>query len=84
MDDQRRALVEMTFTEPVAAEPFTTLTGVTGLSVHGTTLRCQLNGSPDALLRTATRQYTVTGILATEPPLEDLFHRYYTGASRAA
>jgi ABC-2 type transport system ATP-binding protein len=76
--------IEMTFTEPVAAEPFTTLTGVTGLSVHGTTLRCQLNGSPDALLRTATRQYTVTGILATEPPLEDLFHRYCTGASGAA
>ncbi|MFI6823448.1 ATP-binding cassette domain-containing protein [Micromonospora sp. NPDC050187] len=76
--------IEITFAEPVTAESFDTVPGVTGLSVHGTVLRCQLDGSPDALLRAATHEHTVTGILATEPPLEDLFHRYYTGASRAA
>ncbi|MEU4245447.1 hypothetical protein [Actinoplanes sp. NPDC026619] len=56
---------------------------MTGLEVHGTRLTCQLAGSPDALLRAATR-HTITGILATEPPLEDLFHAYYIGDSDAA
>ncbi|MEU4770824.1 ABC transporter ATP-binding protein [Micromonospora sp. NPDC023644] len=76
--------IEITFAGPVTADAFDTVPGVTGLSVRGTVLRCQLDGSPDALLRAATREHTVTGILATEPQLEDLFHHYYAGAPRAA
>ncbi|GAA1033050.1 ABC transporter ATP-binding protein [Virgisporangium ochraceum] len=70
--------VDLTFTEPVDPAEFAGLPGVTDLHADGASLRCHLTGSPDALLRAATR-HTVTGIVATEPALEDLFHSYYTG-----
>ncbi|GIE78436.1 ABC transporter [Actinoplanes philippinensis] len=75
--------IELTFTTPVTAADFAGLPGVTDLRVTATTLRCRLTGSPDALLRAATR-HTVTSLTATEPALEDLFHAYYTGADSAA
>jgi ABC-2 type transport system ATP-binding protein len=71
--------VELTFAEPVTATEFAAVPGVDDLTVTGTVLTCRLTGPPDALLRAATR-HTVTGLLATEPALDDLFHTYYAGA----
>ncbi|WP_249644663.1 ABC transporter ATP-binding protein [Nocardia sputi] len=75
--------VEVTFAEPVTADGFADLPAVRDVRVDGTVLRCQVTGSPDALLR-AIVAHRVTGLLVTEPALEDLFHGYYTGESDAA
>lgn len=72
--------IELTFAEPVTAAEFA-VPGVDDLTVTGTVLTCRLTGAPDALLRAATR-HTVTGLTATEPALDDLFHTYYAGADR--
>ncbi|MBA9005189.1 ABC transporter ATP-binding protein [Thermomonospora cellulosilytica] len=70
--------VRIDFTAPVPAEEFTGLPGVTDLEVQGTTLTCNVNGSPDALVKAAAR-HTVTGLHADTQDLEELFHAYYTG-----
>jgi ABC-2 type transport system ATP-binding protein len=75
--------VEVTFAEPVTVAEFAALPAVRDVQVDGTVLRCQVTGSPDALLRTLVT-HRVTGLLVTEPALEDLFHGYYTGESDAA
>lgn len=75
--------VEATFAEPVTAGEFAALPAVRDVQVDGVVLRCQVTGSPDALLR-AIVAHRVTGLLVTEPALEDLFHGYYTGESDAA
>ncbi|WP_406271532.1 ABC transporter ATP-binding protein [Nocardia sp. NBC_00881] len=75
--------VEITFTEPVSIVEFTALTNVTDVRMDGTTLRCQVAGSPDELLRAVVAHHVVA-LSVTEPALEDLFHGYYTGESDAA
>ncbi|AXK85334.1 ABC transporter ATP-binding protein [Nocardia farcinica] len=75
--------VEVTFDHAVDPALFRGLTGVAEVRTEGTTLRCQVTGSPDALLRTLAGLH-VTGLLVTEPALEDLFHSYYTGEADAA
>ncbi|WP_039826151.1 ABC transporter ATP-binding protein [Nocardia testacea] len=75
--------VEVTFTGPVDSAAFTGLAGVADVRIEGPTLRCQVTGSPDALLR-ALAGHHVAGLLVTEPALEDLFHSYYTGEADAA
>ncbi|WP_063131322.1 ABC transporter ATP-binding protein [Nocardia fusca] len=75
--------VEVTFTRPVDPAEFTTLAGVAEVRTEGMTLRCQVTGSPDALLR-ALAGHHVAGLLVTEPALEDLFYSYYTGEADAA
>lgn len=75
--------VEVTFTGPVDTAGFTGLAGVAGVQIEGSTLRCQVTGSPDALLRVLAGHH-VAGLLVTEPALEDLFHSYYTGEADAA
>ncbi|UGT67729.1 ABC transporter ATP-binding protein [Nocardia gipuzkoensis] len=75
--------VEVTFAEPVTIGEFAALPAVRDVQVDGTVLRCQVTGSPDALLL-AMVAHRVTGLLVTEPALEDLFHGYYTGESDAA
>ncbi|MCC3332293.1 ABC transporter ATP-binding protein [Nocardia abscessus] len=75
--------VEVTFAEPVTLAEFAALPAVRDVQVDGAILRCQVTGSPDALLRRIVT-HRVTGLLVTEPALEDLFHGYYTGESDAA
>lgn len=75
--------VEVTFTRPVDPAEFATLAGVADVRTEGAALRCQVTGSPDALLR-ALAGHHVAGLLVTEPALEDLFHSYYTGEADAA
>ncbi|GAA2359600.1 ABC transporter ATP-binding protein [Dactylosporangium salmoneum] len=74
--------VRLTFAAPVAAREFAELPGVTDLRTDGITLSCAVDGSPDALIKTAAR-HTVTGLHADGQDLESLFQAYYTG-ERAA
>ncbi|MBF6353796.1 ABC transporter ATP-binding protein [Nocardia higoensis] len=80
--DARRE-VEVGFDRAVDAAEFTGLAGVGEVRIEGTTLRCQVTGSPDALLRALTAHHVVD-LLVTEPALDDLFHSYYTGEADAA
>ncbi|WP_063050793.1 ABC transporter ATP-binding protein [Nocardia arthritidis] len=75
--------VEVTFADSVTVAEFAALPAVRDVQVDGTVLRCRVTGSPDALLRSIVT-HRVTGLLVTEPALEDLFHGYYTGESDAA
>lgn len=75
--------IEVNFTRSVEAAEFTGLAGVANVRIDGSTLHCQVTGSPDTLLR-ALAGHHVAGLLVTEPALEDLFHSYYTGEVDAA
>ncbi|MFN8195822.1 MAG: ABC transporter ATP-binding protein [Nocardioidaceae bacterium] len=68
--------VEVQFEDPVTAEQFAGLPGVTDVVVDGGLLRCRLQGSADALLKAAARHTAVT-VLAEESDLEELFLTYY-------
>ncbi|OKJ93440.1 ABC transporter [Streptomyces sp. CB03234] len=70
--------IEVTFSAPVPRTAFAGLPGADRLCLDtaGTTLSGQVTGSPDALIK-ALAGYTVTGLRATEPALEELFHSYY-------
>ncbi|WP_328773037.1 ABC transporter ATP-binding protein [Streptomyces sp. NBC_00286] len=74
--------IEVTFARPVTAASFTGIEGRLHLDAAGTTLTGQVSGSPDALVK-ALAAHTVTGLRATEPALEELFHSYYEGAEAA-
>lgn len=76
--------IEVTFASPVPPEAFAALPGADRLHLDqdGTTLTGQISGSPDALVKALAR-HTVTGLRATEPALEELFHSYYEGAENA-
>ncbi|PTH90467.1 ABC transporter [Streptomyces sp. A244] len=74
--------IEVTFAHPVTADAFAGVDGRLRLDVDGTTLTGQITGSPDALVK-ALAVHTVTGLRATEPALEELFHSYYEGAESA-
>lgn len=75
---RRRAVrrVEVHFDQPVPAEAFADLDGVTDARVDGAVLRCRLAGRADALIKAAAR-YPVEGIVVEEPDLEELFLTYY-------
>ncbi|GHE57146.1 hypothetical protein [Streptomyces capitiformicae] len=72
------------FAEQVQAEGFARLPGLRDLVLDpaGTTLRGQLTGELDALVKAAARHH-VTALRVTEPALDDLFHAYYTDAEAA-
>ncbi|MFM9582565.1 AAA family ATPase [Streptomyces caniscabiei] len=74
--------IEVTFAYPVTAAAFAGIDGRLHLDVDGTTLTGQITGSPDTLIK-ALATHTVTGLRATEPALEELFHSYYEGAEAA-
>ncbi|WP_149264019.1 ABC transporter ATP-binding protein [Actinomadura sp. K4S16] len=75
--------VRITFADPVRAEDFAALPGVTQVTTDGSTLSFRVDGSPDALVKAAAR-HTVTALRADTQDLEELFHAYYTGAPSAA
>ena len=75
--------VRITFADPVQAEDFAGLPGVTQVATDGSTLSCRVDGSPDALVKAAAR-HTVTALRADTQDLEELFHAYYTAAPSAA
>ena len=77
--------VEIHFEEPVSADEFAALAGVSEVTVTGRSLRCRLAGRADALVKAAGR-HTVVSLLSEEPDLEELFFTYYRseGAERVA
>jgi ABC-2 type transport system ATP-binding protein len=75
--------VEIVFAEPVAAAEFGALDGVAELSVAGPVLRCELHGSPDALVKAAAR-HTVLSLTSEEPDLQEVFFTRYTAGEGAA
>ena len=68
--------VELGFAEPVPAEAFDGLPGVSDVEVDAASARCLLRGEPDALLKVAAR-YHVTRWSAQNRELEDLFLDHY-------
>ena len=75
---RRRAVrrVELRFDQPIAADAFVPLDGVSDVTVDGPILRCRLTGRADPLVKMAAR-YTVESIVVEEPDLEELFLTYY-------
>ena len=78
LKDIKRYEISITFAEPVAASAFESVEGVASVEQlkNGHSLRITMQGSPDAVVKAASRHQVVT--LATyEPSLEDIFLRYY-------
>ncbi|MBX6386356.1 MAG: ABC transporter ATP-binding protein [Microbispora sp.] len=69
--------VELHFDAPVPKESFEGLPGVRDVVVQGTSLRCTIDGRPDALIKAAAR-YTVVHMVSAEPDLEEIFLTYYS------
>ncbi|PSK95620.1 ABC-2 type transport system ATP-binding protein [Murinocardiopsis flavida] len=60
----------------VRAEDFTAIDNLRELHIEGDSVRCTVDGSPDALVKAAAR-YTVLSLDSTEPDLEELFFHHY-------
>ncbi|MEV4841488.1 ABC transporter ATP-binding protein [Nonomuraea sp. NPDC049486] len=73
--------VELHFDAPVPAEAFDGLPGVRDLRVAGASVRCTIDGRPDALIKTAAR-FTVVHLVSEEPDLEEIFLTYYSDEGR--
>ncbi|GII79066.1 ABC transporter [Sphaerisporangium rufum] len=69
--------VELHFDAPVPAEAFADLPGVRDLKVEGASVRCTIDGRPDALIKAAAR-FTVVHMVSAEPDLEEIFLTYYS------
>ncbi|MEU7002490.1 ABC transporter ATP-binding protein [Nonomuraea sp. NPDC046570] len=68
--------VEFHFEAPVPRADFERLPGVRDLRVEGASLRCTIDGRPDALVKAAAR-HTVVHMVSGEPDLEEIFLTYY-------
>ncbi|MGI5274307.1 ATP-binding cassette domain-containing protein [Nonomuraea sp. CA-218870] len=68
--------VELHFDAPVPPEAFAGLPGVRDLRVEGASVRCTIDGRPDALVKAAAR-FTVVHLVSAEPDLEEIFLTYY-------
>lgn len=68
--------IEMHFDAPVPAEAFAGLPGVRDLRVSGASVRCTIDGRPDALVKAAAR-FTMVHLVSAEPDLEEIFLTYY-------
>ncbi|MBP2702904.1 ABC transporter ATP-binding protein [Microbispora sp. RL4-1S] len=69
--------VELHFDAPVPREAFEGLPGIRDLTVEGASLRCTVDGRPDALIKAAAR-FTVVHMVSAEPDLEEIFLTYYS------
>lgn len=69
--------VEFHFDAPVPREAFDGLPGVRDLVVEGASLRCTIDGRPDALIK-AVAAFTVVHMVSAEPDLEEIFLAYYS------
>jgi ABC-2 type transport system ATP-binding protein len=84
----RRAVrtVEIHFDDPIDADEFTGLPGVSDVVVSGPILTCTVDGRLSPLIKTAAR-HEVIDLLSAEPNLEDTFLSFYyqsEGAGDAA
>jgi ABC-2 type transport system ATP-binding protein len=78
LKDIKRYEVTISFAEPVPADAFKAVDGVTGVEQlnNGHALRVAIQGPADAVIKTAAR-YPVVSLTSYEPSLEDIFLRYY-------
>jgi len=80
LKDIKRHEITITFANSVPAAAFKTLDGVEQVETlaDGHTLRLDVSGSADAVVKAAA-QYPVVTLTSHEPSLEDIFLRYYEG-----
>jgi len=69
--------IEVRFSDPVNAEDFAPVAGLSELRVTDDVMRGRLTGEIDALVKALAR-YHVISVVAEEPDLEDVFLGYYT------
>jgi ABC-2 type transport system ATP-binding protein len=74
----RRAVrtVEIHFEDPVSADEFVTLPGLSDVTITGPILRCTVDGRLSPLIKAAAR-HEVVDLLSGEPDLEETFLSYY-------
>jgi ABC-2 type transport system ATP-binding protein len=84
LKDIKRSELTLVFANPVPADSFAGLPGVSSLqpSADGRTLHLELQGSADDVIKAAAA-YPVVSISSHEPSLEDIFLRYYTADGSA-
>ena len=82
--DIKRYEITITFAEPVPAEAFARLEGVTGAETlgNGNGVRLTVQGPADAVIKAAA-QYPVVSLTSIEPSLEDTFLRFYEADGKA-
>ena len=68
--------LEIEFSQPVSADEFRSLPGVTEATADGRTVTVGFQGSADAVVKTAAA-HEVRAIRPREDDLEDIFLRYY-------
>ncbi|MEU1726480.1 ATP-binding cassette domain-containing protein [Actinomadura sp. ATCC 39365] len=73
--------MELHFDAPVPPSAFEGLPGVRDLRVEGASVRCTIDGRPDALVKAAAR-FTVVHLVSAEPDLEEIFLTYYSEEER--
>jgi len=80
LKDIKRHEITITFANSVPTAAFKTLAGVEQVETlaDGHTLRLDVSGSADAVVKAAA-QYPVVTLTSHEPSLEDIFLRYYEG-----
>ncbi|MFB4282383.1 ATP-binding cassette domain-containing protein [Nonomuraea sp. MTCD27] len=69
--------IELHFDAPVPRTAFEGLPGVRDLRVEGASVRCTIDGRPDALVKAAAK-FTVVHLVSAEPDLEEIFLTYYS------
>ena len=76
--DIKRYEITITFAQPVPAEAFARLEGVTSAEPlhNGAGVRLAVQGGADAVIKAAAR-YPVVSLTSVEPSLEDTFLRFY-------
>ena len=68
--------LEIEFAGPAPEEEFSRLDGVRNVQTQGSTLRCDVAGVLDSLIKAAAR-HTVVNLKTHEPNLEEIFLAYY-------
>ncbi|HEV2140653.1 MAG TPA: ABC transporter ATP-binding protein [Candidatus Dormibacteraeota bacterium] len=84
LKDIKRYEITIHFAQPVPAETFSKLDGVSNVErlADGSAVRIAMQGSADAVIKAAA-QYPVVSLTSYEPSLEDIFLRYYEGDGQA-
>ncbi len=75
--------LELQLARPAPADAFHGLPGVRGVEVEGATVRLEVTGSVDAVIKRAA-ELEVLDVTSHEPDLEEIFLAYYREASSRA
>lgn len=78
LKDIKRYEITIHFAQPVPADSFSSLPGVTEVEKlnQGSAVRIAIQGDADSVIKAAAR-YPVVSLTSYEPSLEDVFMRYY-------